>query len=106
MKNGYVRQSDDEFVNERLRAIKSLFNSLLEEAVDSYNPMKTDGEFGIDYYAAVAQYETDLINTALIISGGRQKDAAKLLNLGTSTLSTKMKRLNIPCGMPAKFQEA
>ena len=88
------RKSDD--FDDRIRTVKSLMRLLLQEAVETSGAGKFDADKGIDFFDAVKQYETELIETALDLTNGRQRDAAKLLNLGTSTLCTKIKRLNIP----------
>lgn len=52
-------------------------------------------ESGIDFYAEVARFEIYLIERALAQTNGVQKDAARLLNLRTSTLNQKIKLYNI-----------
>ncbi|MGQ0542167.1 MAG: helix-turn-helix domain-containing protein, partial [Blastocatellia bacterium] len=58
-------------------------------------PVNIDPEKGIDFYENVARFEIQLIESALEMTGGRQNKAARLLNMRTSTLCTKMKQLNI-----------
>ena len=50
---------------------------------------------GLDFYENVERFETQLIESALELAGGRQNKAAELLNLRTSTLSWKIKKLAI-----------
>jgi DNA-binding NtrC family response regulator len=49
----------------------------------------------IDLSEEVARYEADLIRCALLRTGGRQRAAARLLNVKISTLNAKIKRLGI-----------
>ena len=57
--------------------------------------MAIDPEKGLDFYENVERFEAQLIETALELTGGRQNKAAQLLNLRTSTLSWKIKKLAI-----------
>lgn len=57
--------------------------------------MRIDPVKGIDFYENVARFERQLIETALEITNGRQSEAARLLNMRTSTLSSKIKQLNM-----------
>ena len=65
-----------------LRGIASAEN--MEEANDS-----------IDLQAEVRRFETELIRSALIQTGGRQRQAARLLGTKVTTLNTKIKRYKI-----------
>ena len=90
----FAPRSSTEFVD-RMDALRSLVRSLLHEASLRTMPVNIDPEKGIDFYENVARFEIQLIESALEMSGGRQNRAAKLLNMKTSTLCTKMKQLNI-----------
>ena len=50
---------------------------------------------GFDFYDEVSRFEIDLINRALLQTGGHQVRAAKLLNLKVTTLNSKIKHYNI-----------
>jgi DNA-binding NtrC family response regulator len=50
-----------------------------------------DGK-GIDFNSMVNQFESQLINHALMLTGGNKREAAKLLNLKRTTLIEKIKR--------------
>jgi len=52
-------------------------------------------EGGLDFYDEVTRFEIDLINRALLHTGGHQVRAAKLLNLKVTTLNSKIKHYNI-----------
>lgn len=83
-----------EFV-EKMDSLRSLVRSLLHEASLRTQPVNIDPEKGIDFYENVTRFEIQLIESALEMAGGRQNRAARLLNMRTSTLCTKMKQLNI-----------
>ena len=68
---------------------------LLDEMDVRSRQPQVDSENGIDFYEAVARFETQLIESALAVTGGRQNRAAGLLRMRKSTLSTKMKQLNL-----------
>jgi len=78
-----------------MEVLRSMIRSLLHEASLRTQPVQIDPEKGIDFYDSVARYEVQLIESALEVAGGRQNRAAKLLNMRTSTLCSKMKQLNI-----------
>jgi len=50
---------------------------------------------GMDFYAAVAEYERSLIEAALRISNGQKKKAARILTMSPTTLHGKIKALGI-----------
>lgn len=85
---------NSEFGN-KLDSLRSTIRSLLHEVAANTQPVSIDPEKGIDFYENVERFESQLIESALEVAGGRQNRAAKLLNLRTSTLCTKMKTLNI-----------
>ena len=79
---------------------KELQRLLAETAYPADPPAAVDPAGGIDFRAAVAEYERALIAAALRLTKGRQNRAAELLHLNPSTLCTKMKALGID---PAEF---
>lgn len=89
-----VRRSNAEFVS-KMEVLRSMIRALLHEATLRTQPVHIDPEKGIDFYENVARFEVQLIESALEAAGGRQNRAAKLLNMRTSTLCSKMKALNI-----------
>jgi DNA-binding NtrC family response regulator len=89
-------------VNNHLEALKLLSLSLLKEveALNSNSKTQTemldevkDGKIDLD--KEVQKYEVELIRCALVRTGGRQRRAAKLLNVKISTLNAKIKRYGI-----------
>ena len=82
-------------VNNRLEALKVLSNSLLYE-LESLQMNENAAKRGkIDLSGEVHRFEADLIRTALLRTGGRQRPAARLLNVKVTTLNAKIKRLGI-----------
>ncbi len=89
-------------MNNRLEALKVLSQSLLREVEALKNNNKSEkevieqvreGKFDLD--EEVKKYEVELIRCALVRTGGRQRRAAKLLNVKISTLNAKIKRFGI-----------
>ena len=89
-----TRRRNSEF-GDKLDSLRSTIRSLLHEVAADSSPVSIDPEKGIDFYENVERFEKQLIESALDAAGGRQNRAAKLLNLRTSTLCTKMKTLKI-----------
>lgn len=89
-------------MHNRLEALKVLSQSLLQEveALKSNAKSKRDviedvRDGKIDLEKEVQNYEVELIRCALVRTGGRQRRAAKLLNVKISTLNAKIKRYGI-----------
>ena len=64
---------------------------------------KIDNE-GINFYDEVERYEIELIRSALNQCGGNQVQAAKLLNLKSTTLHAKMKHYGLNPARSIMFQ--
>jgi DNA-binding NtrC family response regulator len=78
-----------------ITSLRELTFKLLRE-VESIGEVHTpDIESGVDFYDEVSRFEIDLIKRALVQTGGHQRRAARLLNLGVTTLNSKMKHYNI-----------
>lgn len=90
-----VRRVNSKTPEDKFEALRSEIRSLLNEAQKESMKVDFDPEKGIDFYAAVTEYQIKLIQSALSVAHGKQKHAAKLLNLNCSTLCTKIKHLNI-----------
>jgi DNA-binding NtrC family response regulator len=82
-------------INNRLEALKVLSNSLLYEleAMKMNEESVKNGK--INLAGEVQRFEADLIRTALLRTGGRQRPAARLLSIKANTLNAKIKRLGI-----------
>ena len=79
-------------VNNKLEALKILANSILAELSSLEQAAGLDPETNVDLAGEVQRYEADLIRSALIRTGGRQRRAAALLTIKPTTLHEKMKR--------------
>jgi transcriptional regulator with GAF, ATPase, and Fis domain len=78
-----------------INTLRELVLRLLRE-VQSINEVNTlTIENGFDFYDEVSRFEIELINRALLQTGGHQVRAAKLLNLKVTTLNSKIKHYNI-----------
>lgn len=78
----------------RLEVLTALSQALLRE-VEVLRTEKTDTPTEIDLAKEIETYEADLIRSALMQTGGRQRKAARLLNVKVSTLNAKIKRYGI-----------
>jgi transcriptional regulator with PAS, ATPase and Fis domain len=82
-------------INNHLEALKVLSNSILREIQAIHIDEQIDPAREIDLAAEVQRFEEELIRSALIRAGGRQRRAAKLLNVKVTTLNAKVKRYRI-----------
>ena len=89
--NGFVTSPYDT----RISHLKVLALSLLREIASAENNGAEQGDHTIDLQAEVRRFETELIRSALIHTGGRQRQAARLLRTKVTTLNTKIKRYKI-----------
>jgi DNA-binding protein Fis len=90
------RQADNPALNLRVRFLRELAQSLLEELRGlSRTGRQLHVEQGIDLYDEVSRFETELICCALQHTGGHQVRAARLLGLKTTTLNNKIKHYKI-----------
>jgi DNA-binding NtrC family response regulator len=75
--------------------IKALVTTLRLE-VETLNDDDLDAvDRPINLPEKVRDYEAKIIKAALVKTGGNQRQAARLLNLKTSTLNTKIKQFGI-----------
>lgn len=92
---------------ERVRGLKELVFNLLKEVqgleheelvselTAPQNSFKLDIEKGIKFDDVVRQFETNIIQQALSITGGNQARAARLLGIKPNTLNYKVKLYNL-----------
>jgi transcriptional regulator with GAF, ATPase, and Fis domain len=81
--------------NNKIEALKTLLQALLNE-IEALNEVSTlDGGGEVNLSDEVHRYEADLIRCALIRTGGRQRRAARLLNMKVATLNAKIKRYHL-----------
>jgi DNA-binding NtrC family response regulator len=81
--------------NNKLEALKVLMQALLKEMDALGKASALESGFEINLDDEVRHYEADLIRCALIRTGGRQRRAARLLNMKVTTLNAKIKRYNL-----------
>lgn len=79
----------------KVELLRKMAISLLKEIEKLGRVHNLDIEHGFDFYEEVRRFEIDIINCALKSTRGHQRQAAGLLGLNTSTLSTKLKQYGI-----------
>lgn len=80
----------------RIELLSVLSHSILREIEALQRDENASAEREIDLGAEVQRFEADLIRGALIKANGKQRQAARLLNVKVTTLHNKMKRYGIP----------
>lgn len=90
-----ISPNQSQFFDTRLSYLKILALSLLREIASAENTHEEHGRTALDLQAEVRRFETELIRSALIHTGGRQRQAARLLGTKVTTLNTKIKRYKI-----------
>lgn len=94
--NGVVTSlNQSQLFDSRISYLKILALSMLREIASAENMHEENGNNAIDLQAEVRRFETELIRSALIQTGGRQRQAARLLGTKVTTLNTKIKRYKI-----------
>ena len=75
-----------------LKEVQTLERDLLiSELLVPQGAVKLDIESGISFDNVVRQFETNIIRQALIITGGNQARAARMLGIKANTLNYKIK---------------
>jgi DNA-binding NtrC family response regulator len=79
----------------RINSLKVLALTLLREVecLEEQDPTTTLGALNLQ--SEVHRFEAEMIRSALIRTGGRQRRAARLLGMKTTTLNAKIKRYQI-----------
>ena len=82
-------------VDARIGSLKILAQSLMRQI----ELLETEAASGqppdFDVHSEVQRFEAELIRSALMRTGGRQRRAARLLGMKVTTLNTKIKRYKI-----------
>ena len=94
IRNGANRDTAGPF-DSRISHLKVLALSLLREIASAENRRENYGDRTIDLQAEVRRFETELIRSALIQTGGCQRQAARLLRTKVTTLNTKIRKYKI-----------
>lgn len=82
-------------MNNKLEALRVLANSILTEVTSLEQDKEIMAQPDIDLANEVQRFETNIIKCALVRTGGRQRQAARLLKIKPTTLHAKMKRYGI-----------
>jgi DNA-binding NtrC family response regulator len=80
---------------EDMLRVRGELRELLDETTGVFVPEELNVEPGIDFYSAVADYERGIIATAMEMADGHLCEAARLLHMHPSTLSMRMKALQM-----------
>jgi hypothetical protein len=80
--------------NVRLKVLKILTLTLLHE-LEAVGTARETTVQGFNLQTEVRHFEAELIRSALIMTGGRQRRAAKLLGMKVTTLHTKIRRYGL-----------
>jgi len=82
-------------MSNKLEALRVLANSILTELASLEQDREIMAKSDIDLSDEVQRFETNIIKCALVRTGGRQRQAARLLHIKPTTLHAKMKRYGI-----------
>jgi DNA-binding NtrC family response regulator len=82
-------------IEARISSLKVLSLTLLAEVESLEKQAGGDSPDDLDLHAEVRHFEAELIRSALIRTGGRQRRAARLLGMKVTTLNTKIRRYKI-----------
>jgi DNA-binding NtrC family response regulator len=93
---GHRVQGLKDLIYALLKEIQGLeHDELLSELTTPQEVHRLNIEHGIRFDDVVRQFETNIIKQALIVSGGNQARAARLLGIKANTLNYKIKVYNI-----------
>lgn len=87
----------------RLEILKVLSGNVLREVESLREDKDAALQHKINLTTEIARFEADLIRGALIRTGGRQRLAAQLLGIKTTTLNNKIRRYGITSNGLANF---
>lgn len=87
----------------KTEVLKTVAYTLLRQVYGVTGPRKLDVQQGINFYEEVRCFEISLIRQALFYANGKQRAAASLLNLNTTTLHAKIKFYGIE--LPTRREE-
>jgi DNA-binding NtrC family response regulator len=79
----------------RINSLKVLALTLLREVEYLEEQNATGAPEALDLQTEVHRFEAEMIRSALIRTGGRQRRAARLLGMKTTTLNSKIRRYQI-----------
>jgi DNA-binding NtrC family response regulator len=79
----------------RINSLKVLALTLLREVENLEAQSASNTSAALDLQSEVHRFEAEMIRSALIRTGGRQRRAARLLGMKTTTLNSKIRRYQI-----------
>lgn len=79
-------------MSNKLQALRVLADSILTELASLEQDRELMTKNDIDLAEEVQRFESNMIKCALVRTGGRQRQAARLLKIKPTTLHAKMKR--------------
>jgi DNA-binding NtrC family response regulator len=82
-------------IDARIGSLKILAQSLLRQIEFLEEEAASAPTSDLDAQSEVRRFEAELIRSALIKTGGRQRRAARLLGMKVTTLNTKIRRYRI-----------
>jgi transcriptional regulator with GAF, ATPase, and Fis domain len=85
----------DSALNNRLNTLREVALTLLREVESLRVSQQPNTKQSVKLYDEVQRFETELIRSALVRTGGNQTRAAQLLGVKLTTLNTKVKRYKI-----------
>jgi transcriptional regulator with GAF, ATPase, and Fis domain len=98
------RAKDPTTADARISSLRILALALLKRIECLENDIANGDSSELNLQAEVNRFEAELIRSALIKTGGRQRRAAKLLGAKVTTLNTKIRRYAISVEDPSPVQ--
>ncbi len=94
-KDSEPTSNDGAAIDARIGSLKILAQSLMRQIEFLEKEAASGYISNFDAHTEVRRFEAELIRSALIRTGGRQRRAARLLGMKVTTLNTKIKRYKI-----------
>ena len=85
-------------IDSRINSLKVLVLTLLREVESLESQAAKETTTDLNLETEVRRFEAELIRSALLRTGGRQRRAARLLGMKVTTLNTKIRRYGIKIG--------
>jgi DNA-binding NtrC family response regulator len=92
-------------IDARIGSLKILAQSLMRQIESLQKEAASGSTLEFDAQSEVRRFEAELIRSALVSTGGRQRRAARLLGMKVTTLNTKIKRYQINVDEDAVLHE-
>ena len=92
-------------IDARIGSLRILAQSLMRQIELLEEDAAAASSVDFDVQSEVRRFEAELIRSALIKTGGRQRRAARVLGMKVTTLNTKIKRYRITLDSPTIVHE-